>query len=486
VAVEEAFWRRAEEFLSFARRTLDGQFDMLAELRLYFDYKRRALFRLLYYWLRRERRRRLIRQLRATRRLPPWEREERRIALLTEVLAVARLPQTRRYAEEILAETEALLEIEELMARALAEVPRALPRSVPDAFAELSDLRDYLSALKEREWEFLTDLARSLRALGRPEWAARVERYLPDVDLARRAIRGRWRLLAEAYSVAIVRPLYIGVEDETGYDIYYSPIEERYWVVDPETGAIVRREDYLAVIWVGSVISGPPLTDERRERREIKEGAHEATWVEIRAITLVEKMGPEEVKRVEDELEAAVMTIAREQFGGLAPFVIKIGVAYDGASVLEQIAVTGMAYGVMMRSVAEPGGRYYRPHFRDEETIPEGVVRPTTWVAYWKGEFMRVSIPRAPVGPPLLALRWLFYYQDPRTGEWVRRDKPILYPIAVVLFERRGVAGRMRVRWHSYVFRVNLHTLEYYRLERHEQKDLLAWLEEYTRGGGRG
>ena len=477
MAVEEAFWRRAEEFLSFARRTLDGQFDMLAELRFYFDYKRRALFRLLYYWLRRERRRRLIRQLRATRRLPPWEREERRIALLTEVMAVARLPQTRRYAEEILAETEALLEIEELMARALAEVPRALPRSVPDAFAELSDLRDYLSSLKEREWEFLTDLARSLRALGRPEWAARVERYLPDVDLARRALRERWRLLAEAYSVAIVRPLDIGVEDETGLDIMYNPIEERYWVVDPGTGAIVRREDYLAVIWVGSIVSGPPLTDERRERGEVEEGAHEPTWVEIRAITLVEKMGPEEVKRVEDELEAAVMTISRREFGALSRFVIKIGVAYDGASVLERIAVTGMAYGELMRSVAEPGGRYYRPHFRDEETLPPEMPPRVRYEVEIRG--VRLEVPRHPVGPALTALRWLFYRYDPERREWVRRDRPVLYPIAIVIFERRGYY----IRWRTYVFRANLETLEYAPITTIYQGTLLAWLERQAGGG---
>jgi len=121
----------------------------------------------------------------------------------------------------------------------------------------------------------------------------------------------------------VIRPplQYIGIEEPTGYEIYYRPPDKRYVIQHPTTKAEIRVEDWLCIVWTGSVETGGgrstdiPLT------------------LEVTMITRIHEMNAEEVRELTKEdgdLDREALTHIYGE-GWAAP-IRKIGISFIGYS----------------------------------------------------------------------------------------------------------------------------------------------------------
>jgi DNA-binding Lrp family transcriptional regulator len=147
----------------------------------------------------------------------------------------------------------------------------------------------------------------------------------------------------DTYVTYIVRPRirrrwfharlpYIGTEGKTGYDIYYSPRKKAYIITNPTTREKVREEHKIVVEYTASIETGV----------RGKTGSFEFIDVEITAITGVKEADENELKRIESEMDKAVLEYLANPWvegGGwgaaLAAFEKK-GVNYNGLSIIEE------------------------------------------------------------------------------------------------------------------------------------------------------
>ena len=118
---------------------------------------------------------------------------------------------------------------------------------------------------------------------------------------------------------------YIGIDAETGYQLYYNPEEKNYVSLEESTEQEadyknekyfkeVKRNNNLVVIWTGSIETG---------------GGHEPIAIELTAGMIVDEMGRDDIDRKEDEIDRAVRKWVLAKFGEkLSDLVIKIGIEY--------------------------------------------------------------------------------------------------------------------------------------------------------------
>jgi len=130
----------------------------------------------------------------------------------------------------------------------------------------------------------------------------------------------------EAKIIAPIPPEweYIGVDSETGYELYYTETmqyvsleestEEEADYKNEKYFREVKRNDNLVVIWTGSIETG---------------GGHEPIAIELTAGMIVDEMGRDDIDRKEDEIDSAVRKWVEAKFGEkLSGLVIKIGIEY--------------------------------------------------------------------------------------------------------------------------------------------------------------
>ena len=199
--LEERFMAQVEGFMRYLRRQYHYQRRLLRDLRAYFEAKFRALLRPLYRALRAEALTDLEEELRATRWLPPEERWARRREVLTAITEASRA-EARRRAWELLAEMDALTAIERRY-RALEAliIPKELERLPGPLYRQASVAKSDFEDFKEREMDFLAELAERFEAIDRPEWADRCWRLVSAIERMLGRIEERWRAIP-GYRVA--------------------------------------------------------------------------------------------------------------------------------------------------------------------------------------------------------------------------------------------------------------------------------------------
>ena len=175
-----------------------------------------------------------------------------------------------------------------------------------------------------------------LREMDRNRWTIRTARKFGvttrrvAIDLYEEYVEGKIKVQP--------RGEYIGIEDATGYEIYYNPELKKYYVYRPVKYDLEREEEELVVFYIASIETG---------HREKGQRGHEPITVEIRGITVVKEKGAEEIEEITGrdeemmgEIDTSVRALFTKEWGcysRLGEKIMKKGIAFDGRTIIENI-----------------------------------------------------------------------------------------------------------------------------------------------------
>jgi hypothetical protein len=240
-----------------------------------------------------------------------WRRERRRLQQLREELR----PLWSRWGTYMRERRLAIEAADRAWTRGERAEAERFERS---ARAYLGLIREVMAEIRPRQRQLREEQRRyAAKLIVSPELARipeEIQRLLVEIDEERERL-GR----------KVIRPPleYIGIEEPTGYEIYYQTAEKTYLIQHPKTKETVRTEDWLCIVWTGSV--------------ETEDGRSTdiPLALEVTMITRIHEMNAEEVTdlvREDGDLDSEAM--AHFYGEGWAAPIRKVGISYIGYSLV--------------------------------------------------------------------------------------------------------------------------------------------------------